>query len=578
MSLTVGQLTAYLDVDDSAYNRKLDGAERRFDNFGGHVMASTRLLSAGVGGPGGLALIAAAVAGAMAPLAGAVAVLPAMAAAGGAAMATLAIGTRGFGDALAATDPEEFTAALDRLAPSAAAVAVAVRDLRPAFGDLRLDVQQHLFAGLAEPMKWLAELYLPALRHGFVGIGTALNEGAMGVASFFAESTTLADTQTIFENTRLSVGNLMGSVLPLLQAFRDLAAVGSEFLPGLASGATGAAESFAAFVASARETGQLREFIQDGLTALQDLGTVLGAVVEGMTGALGPFALASGALSLLADNADIVTAAIQIALPAFLAYRLAVIAAGVAQAGMAAISAVQLVPAMVSVGATALATGARVAAGWLLALGPVGLVIAGVAGVVAIFVTAWKTSETFRNIVTGVFDVLKRASGDAVGFLIQGFRGLLSVWLTVAGGIVAGAATALGWIPGLGGKLKAAEVAFQVMRSNILGTLGDMAGKAHGYGSATGQGLAGGIAASRSAAVREAQRTAEAVAGTMRKGLQVASPSKLTTYYGKMLGEGLAMGIELGKGRVTASSAALAAAAPGRVSSFAFYPTEGVLA
>jgi TP901 family phage tail tape measure protein len=37
MSLTVGQLTAYLDVDDSAYNRKLDKGESKFSRFGGAI-------------------------------------------------------------------------------------------------------------------------------------------------------------------------------------------------------------------------------------------------------------------------------------------------------------------------------------------------------------------------------------------------------------------------------------------------------------------------------------------------------------------------------------------------------------
>jgi hypothetical protein len=525
MSLTVGQLTAYLDVDDSAYDRKLDRAERRFDNFGGHVMASTRLLSAGVGGPGGLALIAAAVAGAMAPLAGAVAVLPAMAAAGGAAMATLAIGTQGFGDALAASDPEEFAAALDNLAPSAAALATAVRDLRPAFGDLRLDVQQHLFAGLAEPMKWLAELYLPALRHGFVGIGTALNEGAMGVASFFAESTTLADTQTIFENTRLSVSNLMGSVLPLLQAFRDLAAVGSEFLPGLASGATGAAESFAAFVASARETGQLREFIQGGLDAFRDLGVVIGAVVEGLTGALGPFALMSGSLSLLADNAGLVTGVIQVALPAFLAYRLAVIAAGVAQAGMAVMTAVQLVPAMISAGAAATATAVRMAAAWLIALGPIPLVIAAVIGLVVLIVKNWDTIkaatervftaiggflrntwDTIKTTVSQTVEAVKVVISTVWGTIEGLVRGYVTAWVSVVKsvwggvtGVMSGIVGAVkGAISGLGsigstvsGYFAAAKAAAVGKMTELLGWLGGLGGRVLGAVGSLGGVLAG---------------------------------------------------------------------------------------
>lgn len=57
------------------------------------------------------------------------------------------------------------------------------------------------------------------------------------------------------------------------------------------------------------------------------------------------------------------------------------------------------------------ATKAMAAAQWLLnaamTANPIGLVIAAIALLVAGFIVAWKKSETFRNIVTGVFDKIK---------------------------------------------------------------------------------------------------------------------------------------------------------------------------
>lgn len=143
------------------------------------------------------------------------------------------------------------------------------------------------------------------------------------------------------------------------------------------------------------------------------------------------------------------------------------------------------------------AIGAWTAAQWLLnaalTANPIGLVIAVIALLVAGLVIAYRESETFRNIVNGAFDAVKVSTGIVVGFMIDGFRGLLGVWLAVAGGIVSGAATALGWVPGVGDKLKVAETAFNTMKDGILGTLDDAANKAYGFGEKSGANAAGGL-------------------------------------------------------------------------------------
>lgn len=62
----------------------------------------------------------------------------------------------------------------------------------------------------------------------------------------------------------------------------------------------------------------------------------------------------------------------------------------------------------------------------VMAMNPVGLVIAAIAGLIAILVMAWKRSETFRNVVTAVWETLKGAVSGAVNFIkdhiMTGFR------------------------------------------------------------------------------------------------------------------------------------------------------------
>lgn len=103
---------------------------------------------------------------------------------------------------------------------------------------------------------------------------------------------------------------------------------------------------------------------------------------------------------------------------------------------------------------------------------PIGLVIAAIAGLVAIVVIAWKRSETFRRIVRGAFDKVKQGAFLLAAAGVRAFRTLLDFWLGVAEGIVTGAAKAFGWVPGLGDKLKGAERAIKGFREDVNRELG----------------------------------------------------------------------------------------------------------
>jgi cell wall-associated NlpC family hydrolase len=156
----------------------------------------------------------------------------------------------------------------------------------------------------------------------------------------------------------------------------------------------------------------------------------------------------------------------------------------------------------------AVATRAWAAGQWLLntalTANPIGLVVAAVALLIAGLVLAYQHSDTFRRIVDTAFravaaagkwmweEVLKPAFDDiglaftAVGtaatfmwdkVLRPTFTFLVEAWLTVAGAIVHGAATAFGWVPGLGPKLKAAAEVFDTFRQSVTDALNKINGK-----------------------------------------------------------------------------------------------------
>jgi hypothetical protein len=96
----------------------------------------------------------------------------------------------------------------------------------------------------------------------------------------------------------------------------------------------------------------------------------------------------------------------------------------------------------------------------VMAANPITLVVIALAALVAAFVVAYKTSETFRNIVNGLFNAIKTgvtASVDflkgylntVLGFYKSIFNGIAKLWNNSVGKL---SFKAPDWIPGFGGK------------------------------------------------------------------------------------------------------------------------------
>jgi hypothetical protein len=213
---------------------------------------------------------------------GSLLLLPAAGLAAAAAMGTLAVGLSHVSDALGPTGTpaqlKKVNEALAQLSPAARSAVEAVRGFGPAWSALRLDVQERLFAGLTVQVQKLGGAYLPIMRTALGGIATEMNKAAVGFANFALSGRTMDDTKTGLENTRKASASLAPILVNISEIFRDIAVVGSEFLPGLAQGFAGATDRAAAFVATARETGQLAQWIQQGITTITQLGRILGDV------------------------------------------------------------------------------------------------------------------------------------------------------------------------------------------------------------------------------------------------------------------------------------------------------------
>ncbi|WP_394621304.1 transglycosylase SLT domain-containing protein [Lentzea sp. JNUCC 0626] len=254
---------------------RIDNGAKSLASFSKYAFAS----ASGVSAIGSALPAVAGLGAVLGQASGAALILPGALAAGGVATGTLAVGLSGIADALGSwDDAEKFTEKIEGLSKEGRALAVSIRDARPQLLGLRNDVQSALLAGSSTEFKELAKLYVPLLASGMSATATELATGRRELVGFATDSRTVADLGLIMASTKTSTGELVQVIAPLLSALRDVGVVGGEVFAGLTHGAGSAAQRFADFIAAARESGQLQQWMYLGLQALDDLGELLGNV------------------------------------------------------------------------------------------------------------------------------------------------------------------------------------------------------------------------------------------------------------------------------------------------------------
>jgi TP901 family phage tail tape measure protein len=83
---------------------------------------------------------------------------------------------------------------------------------------------------------------------------------------------------------------------------------------------------------------------------------------------------------------------------------------------------------------------------------------------------------------TALKDGVLQVVGDLLGWLTDGFASWLDFWFGIAEGILAGAAAAFGWLPGVGDDIKAARDGFRDFRDGVIGDLRAQAQEFHSWG------------------------------------------------------------------------------------------------
>ncbi|MER7114126.1 hypothetical protein ABT332_06515 [Saccharomonospora azurea] len=204
-----------------------------------------------------------------------VALLPAVLASMTGYAAALVVAFEGMGDALSAVmdgDEKKLNAALKELAPSAREAVRAVQQLRPQLAAIRRETQQSLFEGLNDDIARLGDKLLPRLKRGLSRVAEGLNVQFEALLGSLTDSSNIRDFGRILDQTGVAAERAAPGLRSFVDAFTDIAAVGSDFLPKMADGFTTLTEKFADWAKENRESGELRKSMEESIATLKQFG------------------------------------------------------------------------------------------------------------------------------------------------------------------------------------------------------------------------------------------------------------------------------------------------------------------
>lgn len=269
----------------------------------------------------------------------------------------------------------------------------------------------------------------------------AFGNAAKGnVPALTAQQKILATQASIFKQTADAQGDaertggaLAGQQKRLSATFADAKQnIGALFLPAMSSVVSLLNDKLVPAAAGAGEAlKKFGGFIGDNIDTIKKIATVIGVVLI-------PH------LAKLAVQATI-SAATQVA---------AWVSTGAAAIASTVVSSAQVVLQIakwIALGVAATANAAVVAAAWLISIGPIALVVAAIAGLAVVIVKNW--------------DTIKDAFMTGARFVVDKFLGMVE-W------VIRGAASAFGWVPKIGDKLKEAAKDFEAFRDSVNRSLG----------------------------------------------------------------------------------------------------------
>ncbi|MFE9432150.1 hypothetical protein [Streptomyces sp. NPDC006640] len=455
---------------------------------------------------------------------------------------TMKLGFAGVADALEAQTKgtKEYKAALKGLSPEARGFTKALVGLKGEFSDVGKDVQKAMLPGFTRAVKE-AKPVVDLLGDSMTDLAKDFGDAADGVGRMLKDSGFQDDLQTNLKLGSGFVREMTGSLGPLTKSLLDFGAASGPTLKSFSEGIGGLLSKGLPGLFDGLKTGiPGASKMLDGLFGgINDLLPALGDLSGEVAATFGPtfgkiFELGgkegAGALEALAGAARVVQPILR--------------DVGYGLQTMLDVGRI--------VGPTLGDTGTAIMGAFL----PVG-------GAVDKAVGPLQTLNRLVNDNKGSILEVSRIFGgamiDMTGAAISAAPVILHAFTIVSTGIVStiagiahGAATAFGWIPGLGGKLRAADKSFSNFRENWIGGLTAAEKKATAFAASAGPKLSSGklkldinnwtsqladakaklktVPASKQSALKATIRDLEAKIGSARRQLDGINGKVATTY------------------------------------------------
>ncbi|MFF9898505.1 hypothetical protein [Streptomyces longispororuber] len=444
---------------------------------GGDAAASLGRSGGGLGGAMG---VVAGIAGlSLLPALGA---LVPMMAGGALAAGTLKLGFAGVGEAMEAAGKgkEEYAAALKKLSPPARDFTQALMGLKKQFGGIGKDIQKAMLPGFTQAVKSASPL-VKMLGQNMTELGGVFGKAGAAAGRMFKDGGFQKDLQANLTLGKQFIGDMLSGVGRLGRGFLDFGAASKPTLTALSTGIrdvmgkglTGMFDGLKIGVEGSAKF--LTGFFNMINSLLPALGRFSGQVARTFGPLMGELFSAFGTQGAAAM--DVVGKGIQALSPVFkdLGYGvksameiLRIIAPTVKDVGGAIIG--SLLPSFSQVDK---------------ARGPLQRLF----GVIQ---NNKGAIQEFARLGANAFLTLVQAGVTHLPLLIKIFRMTTGAMVVALGGVLHAAASAFGWIPGLGGKLKKADKAFQGFKESYLGGLRKAEEGARDFANATASKLSDG--------------------------------------------------------------------------------------
>lgn len=359
---------------------------------------------------------------------------------------------------------DAFADAMSKISPEARELVMVLRNLSDEWLALQFSVQDAFFDGMAEDVQALADTYLPHLTAGLTDIASELNGMAGYAFDQLMDPDVVAAVNKVLADTALFLGDASTAVGDFLSGFIQMAGIGSGFLPQMGEWIAGIARDFRSWVES--DPSAIQEFIQSGLEGFGLLFEIIGNVVDVFGGLINGLASGGGLgeeegggflgwlASVTEGIANFVNDPVVQAILGFI--------------GLLAKAVIDLLPYWAPLAAGMyLVSGAMAVVNAVMSANPIGLVVIAIGALVAALIYAWNNSETFRNVVTGVFNAVSTTVSTVVNGVVASFNWMQNAINSVVNWI--GGALSGMWNGLTGGLKNAANGAIWLLNGLIQG-------------------------------------------------------------------------------------------------------------